>query len=174
MPFRHFIHTSDKPGSCRMHAYSYLSRPHHRSHVSLSWALPQAFASWEIPRPPAHAADDLLHRGGERWRRYAVPAGRWLVTVGPCCPPGPHRGAHHGRRSPWPLGPCPFGPSLSTHFGWSVLTTVQKHVRVPTPSDLAHRRPQLGSASSCLSPLASPMLLGVRQQHEGGAVSHAP
>src|SRR5215467_3202125 len=102
MPFRHFIHTSDKPGSCRLHAYSLPSRPHHRSHVSLSWALPQAFASWEIPRPPAHAADDLLHRGGERWRRYAVPAGRWLVTVGPCCPPGPQRGAHHGRRSPWP------------------------------------------------------------------------
>jgi len=71
-------------------------------------------------------------------------------------------------------GPCPFGPSLSARFGWSVLTTVQKHVRVPTLSDLAHRRPQSGSASSCLSPLASPMLLGVRQQHEGGAVSHAP
>ena len=71
-------------------------------------------------------------------------------------------------------GPCPFGPSLSARCGWSVLTTVQEHVRVPTPSDLAHRRPQSGSASSCLAPLASPMLLGVRQQHEGGAVSHAP
>src|SRR5215831_20778638 len=68
----------------------------------LPWALPQAFASWEIPRPPAHAADNLLHRGGERWQRYSVPAGRWLVTVGPCCPPGPHWGAYHGRGSPWP------------------------------------------------------------------------
>jgi len=77
-------------------------------------------------------------------------------------------------REPVAQGPCPFGPSLSARFGWSVLTTVQEHVRVPTPSDLAHRRPQSGSASSCLAPLASPMLLGVRQQHEGGAVSHAP
>ncbi len=49
MPFRHFIHTSGKPGSCRMHAYSLPSRPHHRSHVSVAWALPQALASWEIP-----------------------------------------------------------------------------------------------------------------------------
>ena len=49
MPFRHFIHTSVMPGSCRMHAYSYPSPPHHRSHVSVSWALPQALASWEIP-----------------------------------------------------------------------------------------------------------------------------
>ena len=77
-------------------------------------------------------------------------------------------------REPVAQGPCPFGPSLSARFGWSILTTVQEHVRVPTHSDLAHRRPQSGSASSCLAPLASPMLLGVRQQHEGGAVSHAP
>src|SRR5712691_1009184 len=42
-------------------------------------------------------------------------------------------------REPVAQGPCPFGPSLSTRFGWSVLTTVQEHVRVPTPSDLAHR-----------------------------------
>jgi hypothetical protein len=49
IPFRHFIHTSVEPGSCRMHAYSHPSRPHHRSHVSVSWALPQALASWEIP-----------------------------------------------------------------------------------------------------------------------------
>src|SRR3989449_9038552 len=41
-------------------------------------------------------------------------------------------------------------------------------------SDLAHRNLQSGSASSCLSPLASPVLLGVRQQHEGGAVTSAP
>src|SRR6266436_6529569 len=47
--FRHFIHTSAQPGSCRMHAYSHPSRPHHRSHVSVSWVLPQALASWEIP-----------------------------------------------------------------------------------------------------------------------------
>ncbi len=77
-------------------------------------------------------------------------------------------------KEPVAQGPCPFGPSLSTRFGWSVLTTVQEHVRVPTHSDLAHRRPQSGSASSCLSPLASPRLLGVRQQPEGGAISHAP
>jgi hypothetical protein len=71
-------------------------------------------------------------------------------------------------------GPCPFGPSLSARFGWSVLTTVQEHVRIPTPSDLAHRHPQSGSASACLAPLASPIPPGVRRRHEGGAVSHAP
>jgi len=78
------------------------------------------------------------------------------------------------KEEPVAQGPCPFGPSLSTRFGWSVLTTVQKHVCVPTHSDLAHRHPRSGSASACLAPLASPMPLGVRQQHEGGAVSHAP
>ena len=77
-------------------------------------------------------------------------------------------------REPVAQGPCPFGPSLAARFGWSVLTTVQKHVRVPTPSDLAHRPPQSGSASACLSPLASPIPPGVRRRHEGGAVSHAP
>ena len=78
------------------------------------------------------------------------------------------------KEEPVAQGPCPFGPSLSTRFGWSVLTTVQKHVCVPTHSDLAHRHPRSGSASACLAPLASPMQLGVRQQPEGGAVSHAP
>src|SRR5882724_3914071 len=28
-------------------------------------------------------------------------------------------------KEPVAQGPCPFGPSLSTRFGWSVLTTVQ-------------------------------------------------
>jgi hypothetical protein len=77
-------------------------------------------------------------------------------------------------REPVTQGPCPFGPSLSARFGWSVLTTVPEHVRVPTPSDLARRIPQSGSASSCCAPLASPMPPGVRRRHEGGAISHAP
>ena len=54
------------PGSCHMQVYSPPSLPHHRSHVSLSWTLPQAFASWEIPPQRAHAVDHLLHLGGER------------------------------------------------------------------------------------------------------------
>ena len=71
-------------------------------------------------------------------------------------------------------GPCPFGPSLPARFGWSVLTTVLEHIRVPTQSDVAHRSLPSGSASSCFAPLASPRLLGVRQQPEGGAVTSAP
>jgi len=78
------------------------------------------------------------------------------------------------KEEPVAQGPCPFGPSLSTRFGWSVLTTVQKHVCVPTHSDLAHRRLQSGSGSACCAPLARPMPPGVRRRHEGGAVSHAP
>jgi hypothetical protein len=31
-----------------------------------------------------------------------VPAGRWFVPIGACCPPGPRRGADHGSESPWP------------------------------------------------------------------------
>jgi hypothetical protein len=77
-------------------------------------------------------------------------------------------------REPVAQGPCPFGPSLSTRFGWSVLTTVQKHVRVPTHSDLAHRPAPSGSGFSCFAPLARPMPLGVRQRHEGGAITSAP
>ena len=72
------------------------------------------------------------------------------------------------------MGPCPFGPSLSARFGLFVLTTVQKHIRVPTHSDLAHRIPQSGSASSCFAPLASPMRPGVKRPHEGGAVTSTP
>ena len=72
------------------------------------------------------------------------------------------------------MEPCPFGPSLSACFGLFVLTTVQKHVCVPTHSNLAHRIPQSGSASSCFSPLARPMRPGVRRSHEGGAVTSTP
>jgi hypothetical protein len=71
-------------------------------------------------------------------------------------------------------GPCPFGPSLSTRFGLLALTTVLEHVRVPPHRDLARRMAQSGSEVSCFAPLARPMLLDVRQQHEGGAVSNAP
>src|SRR5882724_13081083 len=58
-------------------------------------------------RPNAqHAADGLLGgltRSPESWRGvFTVPDGRWFVTVGSCCPPGPRRGAYHGRESPWP------------------------------------------------------------------------
>src|SRR4029453_3928687 len=99
--------------------------PAYPGHYPRPWLLGRShLMTWRT-------ADHLL---AEIWPRepgwgFSVPAGRWSVTVGPCCPPSPHRGAYHGRRSPWPLGPCPFGPSLSAHFGWSVLTTVQKHVR---------------------------------------------
>ena len=72
------------------------------------------------------------------------------------------------------MEPCPFGPSLSACFGLFVLTTVQKHVCVPTHSNLAHKIPQLGSASSCFAPLARPMRPGVRRSHEGGAVTSTP
>ena len=72
------------------------------------------------------------------------------------------------------MGPYPFGPSLSAHFGLSVLTTVQEHVRVPTHSDVAHRHAPSGSGFSCFAPLASPIPLGVRQRHEGGAITSAP
>src|SRR4029453_10210488 len=144
--------------------------PAYPGHYPRPWLLGRShLMTWRT-------ADHLL---AEIWPRepgwgFAVPAGRWSVTVGPCCPPGPHRGAYHGRGSPWPLGPCPFGPSLAARFGWSVLTTVQEHVRVPTHSDLAHRHRQSGSASSCCAPLARPMPPGVRGRHEGGAISHAP
>jgi hypothetical protein len=75
---------------------------------------------------------------------------------------------------PVALGPCPFGPSLSACFGLSVLTTVQKHIRVPTHSDLAHRRFPLGSVATCFAPLASHMRWGVKPQHEGGAITSTP
>src|SRR6266516_6682706 len=65
-------------------------------------------------------------------------------------------------------GPRPFGPSLAARFGWSVLATVQEHVRVPTHSDVARRPLQSGSVSSCCAPLARPMPPGVRRRHEGG------
>ena len=97
-----------------------------------------------------------------------------MVTLGSCSPPGPLRGVYHGRESPWPMGPCPFGPSLSACFGLFVLTTVQKHVCVPTHSNLAHKIPQSGSASSCFAPLARPMRPGVKRPHEGGAVTSTP
>ena len=77
------------------------------------------------------------------------------------------------KEEPVALGPCPFGPSLSACFGLSVLTTVQKHIRVPTHSNVAHRIPPSGSASSCFAPLARPMRPGVKRQHEGGAVTSA-
>jgi len=102
---------------------------------------------------------------------FTVPDGCWLVTLGSRSPPGPLWGVYHGRESPWPMGPCPFGPSLSACFGLLVLTTVQKHVCVPTHSNLAHKIPQSGSASSCFAPLASPMRPGVKRSHEGGAVT---
>ncbi len=105
---------------------------------------------------------------------FTVPDGCWLVTLGSCCPPGPLRGVYHGRESPWPMGPCPFEPSLSARFGLFVLTTVQKHVRVPTHSNLAHRFSSSDSRSSCFAPLARPMLPGVKRQHEGGAVTSTP
>jgi hypothetical protein len=76
------------PGSCPMHTYSPPSLPHHRSHVSLSWALPQAFASWEIPPQPSHAADNLLHSGGEPWRGYAIPGSCVALRVGLHYTPG--------------------------------------------------------------------------------------
>ncbi len=72
------------------------------------------------------------------------------------------------------MGPCPFGPRLSACFGLYQVTTVQKHVRVPAHSDVAHRIPQSGSASSCFAPLARPMLSGVKRQHEGGAFTSTP
>jgi hypothetical protein len=75
------------------------------------------------------------------------------------------------KREPVAQEPCPFGPSLSARFGLSVLTTVQKHVCVPTHSNLAHKIPQSGSASSCFAPLARPMRPGVKRSHEGGAVT---
>jgi len=77
-------------------------------------------------RPNArHAADyllvgiDLVPR--EPARGFTVPDGGWLVTLGSCCPPGPQWGVYHGKNSPWHLGPCPFGPSLSVRFGLSLL-----------------------------------------------------
>jgi hypothetical protein len=70
--------------------------------------------------------------------------------------------------------PCPFGPSLSTRFGLSVLTTVQKHVCVPTHSDVAHRCFPSGSGVTCSAPLASHMRWGVKPQHEGGAITSTP
>ena len=78
------------------------------------------------------------------------------------------------KREPVAQGPCPFGPSLSARFGLSVLTTVQKHIRVPTHSDLAHRCFPLGSVATCFAPLASHMLWGVKPQHEGGAITSTP
>src|SRR5215468_6190123 len=135
MPFRHFIHTSVLPGSCRLHAYSYPSPPHHRSHVSVSWALPQALASWEIPPQDRRAADHLLAgtptRAGLRLLRscWALVCHRRAVLSA-----GSTSGCIPREEEPVAQGPCPFGPSLSARFGWSVLTTVQEHVRVPTPS----------------------------------------
>jgi hypothetical protein len=66
------------------------------------------------------------------------------------------------KEEPVAQGPCPFGPSLSARFGLSVLTTIQKHIRVPTHSDLAHRCFPSSSGATCFAPLASHMLWGVR------------
>src|SRR5262249_34516985 len=171
MPFRHFIHPSDKPGSCRLHAYSDPSRPHHRSHVSVSWALPQALASWEIPlldwpsACPLLAAASCPPGGGSGVPRSRLGLG-WPPWGGASA--GSTPGCIPREREPVAQGPCPFGPSLSTRFGWSVLTTVQEHVRVPTHSDLAHRHTPSGSGLSCFAPLARPMPPGVRRRHEGG------
>jgi hypothetical protein len=87
---------------------------------------------------------------------------------------GSHLGCRSRKKEPVAQGPCPFGPSLSARFGLSVLTTVQKHVRVPTHSDLAHRSSSSDSRSSCFAPLARPMRPGVRRQHEGGAITSTP
>src|SRR5262249_53763071 len=76
------------PGSCHMQVYSPPSLPHHRSHVSLSWTLLQAFASWEILPRPSHAADNLLHSSGEPWRGYTVPGSCIALRVGLHYTPG--------------------------------------------------------------------------------------
>ena len=76
------------PGSCHMQVYSPPSLPHHRSHVSLSWTLLQAFASWEILPRPSHAADNLLHSSGEPWRGYTVPGSCVALRVGLHYTPG--------------------------------------------------------------------------------------
>jgi len=135
---------------------------------------------WLLGRSPLmtkHAADHLLAetscptRAGLRLRRscWALVCHRRAVlsagSTSECMP---------REEEPVAQGPCPFGPSLSTRFGWSVLTTVQEHVRIPTHSDLAHRHAPSGSGFSWFAPLASPMPLGVRQQHEGGAITSAP
>jgi len=39
---------------------------------------------------------------------------------------------------------------------------------------VAHRHAPSGSGFSCFAPLASPIPLGVRQRHEGGAITSAP
>src|SRR5262249_26661228 len=122
-----------------------------------------------------HAVDHLLAetptRAGLRLRRscWALVGHRRAVLSA-----GSTSGCIPREEEPVAQGPCPFGPSLSTRCGWSVLVTVVEHVRVPPHSDVAPRSLQSGSAFSCFAPLASPRLLGVRQQPEGGAVTSAP
>jgi len=101
-----------------MHAYSLPSRPHHRSHVSISWALPQALAFWEIPPHDQHAADHLLAETSVHESRSEVTP----FLLGVVChrravlSAGSTLGAYHGRGSPWPRDRVLLGPSLSTRL----------------------------------------------------------
>jgi hypothetical protein len=164
--------------SCRVPSDWPRSLPPNRAPVRVSASCPRGLGGW---RPPAPTS---------RWRLPACSgAGPGPPSAGVGCPRagwtwGGHRrvglsaGATPGglprQREPGAQGPCPFGPRLPARFGWAVLTTVLSHVRGPPQRDVAHRRLPAGAACSCLAPLASPRLLGVRPLPEGGAVTPAP
>jgi hypothetical protein len=115
-------------------------------------------------RPRLTRADMGFHRSGwplVRPLRVVLSAGSIMGCI-------PRKG------KPVAQEPCPFGPSLSACFGLLVLTTVQKHVCVPTHSDVAHRWFPSGSGVTCFTPLASHMRWGVKPPHEGGAITSTP
>ena len=61
-----------------MHSYCYLYFPGRRTHVSLSWVLPQAcFLGHPTARLPAGDACTIVDLDGERAGGYLVPAGRF-------------------------------------------------------------------------------------------------